>query len=81
MEVDNTNYRQPDALIPDHPAVTNFLLSQGRRMNYRGACNNVKHAKSFCHEHFNSLDLTGFYHPQEHQCATTTWGGIIKAVP
>jgi hypothetical protein len=27
MEVNKTDYRQPDALIPDHPAVTNFLWS------------------------------------------------------
>jgi hypothetical protein len=33
MEVNKTNYRQPDALIPNHPAVKNFLQSQGRTMN------------------------------------------------
>jgi hypothetical protein len=43
MEVNNTDYRQPDAVIPNHPAGTNFLQSQGRRMNYRAALNNVKH--------------------------------------
>jgi hypothetical protein len=58
-------------------------------MNYRGAFYNVKHAKPFCRKHFKSLDLQGVYHPQEHHCATATWGGrakdahvqIIKAVP
>jgi hypothetical protein len=25
MEVNNTNYQQPDALIPNHPAVTIFI--------------------------------------------------------
>ncbi len=35
MEVNGTNYRQPDALISDHPAVTVFLWGQGRMMNYR----------------------------------------------
>jgi hypothetical protein len=73
MEVDDTNYRQPDVLIPDHPAFTNFLWSQGRMMNYRAAFNNVKQAKSFCQEHLNSLNLQGVYHPQEHHCATATW--------
>ncbi len=88
-EVDDTNYWQPDALIPDHPAVTNFLRSQGRTMNYRAAFNNVKQAKSFCQEHFNGLNLQAVYHPREHHCATATWGGrakdayvrIIKALP
>jgi hypothetical protein len=59
MEVDDTDYRQPDALIPNHPAVTNFLWIQRRKMNYRGAFNNVMQAQSFCREHFNSLDLRG----------------------
>jgi hypothetical protein len=77
MEVDNTNCRQPDALIPNHPAV-NFLQSQRRTMNYRGAFNNVKQAKSFFREHFNGLDLQGVYHPQEHHCATATCRGRAK---
>ncbi len=59
MEVGGTNYPQPDALIPDYPAVTNFLQGWGRTLNYRGTFNNVKHAKSFCLEHFNGLDLQG----------------------
>jgi hypothetical protein len=63
MEVNNTNYRQPDALIPNHPAVRNFLQSKGRTMNYRAAFKNVKQAKSFCQEHFNGFDLQGVYHP------------------
>jgi hypothetical protein len=75
MEVDDTNYQQPDALIPDHPAVTNFLRSQGWMVNYRAVFNNVKHAKSFYWEHFNSLNLQGLYHTREHHCATATWGG------
>jgi hypothetical protein len=58
-------------------------------MNHRGAYNNFKHAKSFCHMHFNGFDLQGVYHPQEQHCATATWGGrakdahvqIIKADP
>ncbi len=58
MEVDDTNYRQPDALIPNHPAVTNFPRSQGRTMNYRAALKNVNQAKSFCWKHFNGLDLS-----------------------
>jgi hypothetical protein len=37
MEVNKTNYRQPDVLIPNHPVVSNFLWSQGRTMNYRAA--------------------------------------------
>ncbi len=37
MKVNDTDYRQPDALIPNHPAVTNFLRSQGRTMNYTSA--------------------------------------------
>ncbi len=89
MEVDGTNFRQLDALISDHPAVTGFLWGQGRTMNYREALNTVKQAKAFCQEHFNSLDLQPVYHPQEHHCATATWGGrakgthvhIIKAPP
>jgi hypothetical protein len=80
MEVDKTDYHQPDALIPDHPAVTNFLWSQGRMMNYREAFNTVKQAKAFCRERFNSLNLQGVYHPQEHHCATATWGGRAKGV-
>ncbi len=72
IKVDNTDYWQPDALIPDHPAVTNFLQVQGRAMNYRGTFNNVKHVKSFCRKHFNGSDLEGVYHPQEHHCATAT---------
>ncbi len=75
MEVNKTNYRQLDALISDHPAVTNFLRSQGRMMNYRAAFNAVNQAKAFCREHFNGLDLQAVYHPQEHHCATATWGG------
>ncbi len=31
MEVDGTNYQQPDAFISDHPLVTVFLHGQGRR--------------------------------------------------
>jgi hypothetical protein len=89
MEVNKTNYHQPDALIPDHPAVTIFLRSQVRTMNHRAACNTVKQAKAFCQAHFNGLDLQVVYHPQEHHCATATWGGraknahirIIKALP
>ncbi len=89
MEVDDTNYRQPDTLISDHPAVTVFLQGQGRTMNYREAFNTVKQAKAFCWEHFNGLDLQVVCHPQEHHCATATWGGrakgvhvhIIKALP
>jgi hypothetical protein len=58
-------------------------------MNYRAAFNNIKQTKSFCWEHFNGLDLQGVHHPQEHRCATATWGGrakdghvhIIKALP
>jgi hypothetical protein len=89
MEVNETNYCQPDALISDHPAVTVFLCGQGRTMNYREAFNTVKQAKAFCQKHFNGLDLQAVYHPQEHYCATATWGGrakgahlcIIKALP
>ncbi len=46
MEVDDTYYRQPKALIPDHPAVTIFLPSQERMMNCRGTFNNVKQSPS-----------------------------------
>ncbi len=89
MEAKKTNYPQLDALISDHPAVTNLLRSQGRTMNYREAFNTVKQAKALCWEHFNGLDLQAVYHPQEHHCATATWGGrvkganihIIKALP
>ncbi len=35
MEVDGTDYHQPDVLISDHPLVTVFLCGQGRTMNYR----------------------------------------------
>ena len=48
MEVNGTDYRQPDALISDHPSVTAFLHGQGRTMNYRDAFNTVKQAKAFC---------------------------------
>jgi hypothetical protein len=89
MEVNGTNYRQPDALISDHPSVKAFLCGQGRTMNYRDAFNTVKQAKAFCQEHFNGLDLQVVYHPWEHHCATVAWGGrakgvhvhIIKALP
>jgi hypothetical protein len=89
MEVDRTDYRQPDALISDHPAVTVFLQGQGRTMNYMEAFNTVTQAMAFCREHFNGLNLQAVYHPQEHHCATVTWGGrakgvhvcIIKALP
>jgi hypothetical protein len=89
MEVNGTNYRQPDALISDHPSVTAFLCGQGRMVNYRDAFNTVKQAKAFCREHFNGLDLQTVYHPWEHHCATAAWGGrakgmhvrIIKALP
>ncbi len=47
MEVDGTDYRQPDALISDHPSVTAFLCGQGRMMNYRDAFNTIKQAKAF----------------------------------
>ena len=47
-------------------------------MNYRAVFNNVKQAKAFCREHFNGLDLQAVYHPQEHHCATATWGGRAK---
>ncbi len=58
-------------------------------MNYREGFNTVKQAKAFCWEHFNGLNLQVVYHPQEHYCATATWGGrakgahirIIKALP
>jgi hypothetical protein len=66
MQVNNTNYRQLDTLIPDHLAVTNFLWSQGRTMTYRAAFKNVKQAKSFFWEHFDGLDLQGVYRPREH---------------
>jgi hypothetical protein len=88
MEVNRTNYRQPDALISDHPTVTDFLWSQGMMINYREAFYTVKQAK-VCREHFYCLNLQAVYHPQEHHCATATWGGraksahvcIIKALP
>jgi hypothetical protein len=47
-------------------------------MNYREAFNTVNQAKAFCREHFNNLDLQAVYHPQEHHCATATWGGRAK---
>jgi hypothetical protein len=75
MEVDGTDYHQPDALISDHPLVTAFLCGQGRTMNYRDAFNTVKQAKAFFWKHFNGLDLHAVYHPQEHHCATVAWGG------
>jgi hypothetical protein len=89
MEVNRTNYHQPDALISGHPSVTAFLHGQGRTINYRDTFNTVKQAKAFCWEHFNSLDLQAVYHPREHHCATAAWGGrvmgahicIIKALP
>jgi hypothetical protein len=80
MEVNGTDYRQPDALMPDHPLVTAFLCGQGRTMNYRDAFNNVKQAKAFCWEHFNGLDLQAVYHPWEHHYATAAWGGGAKGV-
>ena len=55
MEVDGTDYHQPDALITDHPAVTAFFCGQGGTMNYRDTFNTVKQAKPFCWEHFNGL--------------------------
>jgi hypothetical protein len=57
MEVNKTNYCQPDALISDHPLVTAFLHGQGMTMNYRDAFNTVKQAKAFYREHFNGLNL------------------------
>ncbi len=89
MEVDGTDYRQPDAFISNHPLVTAFLHGQGRTMNYRDAFNTVKQAKAFCRDHFNGLNLQGVYHPREHHCATAAWGVrakgayvcIIKALP
>ncbi len=58
-------------------------------MNYREAFNTIKQAKAFCRDHFNGFNLQAVYHPQEHHCATVTWGGraksthvcIIKALP
>jgi hypothetical protein len=78
MEVNETDYRQPDVLISDHPSVTVFLCGQGRTMNYRDAFNTVKQAKAFYREHFNSLDLQAVYHPREHHCATAAWGSRAK---
>jgi hypothetical protein len=78
MAVDGTNYRQLDALILEHPTVTDFLWGQARKMNYREGFNTVKQAKAFCQEHFNGLDLQVVYHSQEHHCATATWGGRAK---
>jgi hypothetical protein len=78
MEVDGTDYRQPDALISDHPSVTAFLRGQGRTTNYRGTFITVKQAKAFCWEHFNGLDLQVVYHPWEHHCATAARGGRAK---
>jgi hypothetical protein len=75
MEVDGTNYRQPDAFISDYLLVSAFLRGQGRTMNYREAFNTVKQAKAFCWDHFNSLNLQAVYHPWEHYCATAAWGG------
>ncbi len=49
-------------------------------MNYRAAFNTVKQAKAFCRKHFNGLNLQAVYHPQEHHCATATWGGRVKGV-
>jgi hypothetical protein len=57
MEVNGTDYQQPDALISNHPSVTAFLCGQGMTMNYRDTFNTVKQAKAFCQEHFNGLDL------------------------
>ncbi len=57
MEVDRTDYRQPDVLISDHPMVTAFLHGQGRMMNNRDAFNSVKQVKAFFWEHFNGLNL------------------------
>jgi hypothetical protein len=78
MEVDGTNYHQPDVLISDHPSVTAFLCGQGKTMNYRDTFNTVKQAKAFCREHFNGLDLQAVYHPWEHPCATAAWRGRAK---
>ncbi len=89
MEINGTDYHQPDKLISDHLLVTGFLHGQGRTMNYSNAFNTVKQTKAFCREHFNGLDLQAVYHNQEHHCATAAWGGrakgahvcIIKAFP
>jgi hypothetical protein len=80
MEVDGTDYHQPDALISDLPSVTAFLCGQGRTMNYRDTFNTVKQAKAFCWEHFNGLNLKVVYLPWEHHCATAAWGGRAKGV-
>jgi hypothetical protein len=80
MEVEGTNYHQPDALISDHPLVTAFLRGQGRMMNYRDAFNTVKQVKAFCQENFNGLNLQVVYHPREHHCATAAWGGRVKGM-
>jgi hypothetical protein len=83
IEVDGTDYRQPDALISVHPSVTAFLCGQRRTMNYKDAFNTVKQAKAFCREHFNSLDLQAVYHPRA-ACKGRAKGAhdcIIKALP
>jgi hypothetical protein len=80
MEVDRTNYRQPDDLISDHPLVTAILCGRGRTMNNSDAFNTVKQAKAFCQEHFNGLDLQAVYHPWEHHCPTAAWGGRAKGL-
>ncbi len=73
MEVDGSDYHQPDAFISDHPLVTAFLRGQGRMMNYRNK--HCKQAKAFYWDHFNGLDLQVVYHPWEHHCATAALGG------
>ncbi len=78
MDIDRTNYCQPDALRSNHPSVTAFLCGQRRMMNYRDAFNTVKQAKAFCREHFNGLDLQAVYHLWEQHCATAAWGGRAK---
>jgi hypothetical protein len=78
MEVNRTNFCQPDALISNHSSVTAFLHGHGRTLKYRDAFNTVKQAKTFCWEHFNGLNLQAVYHPRDHHCATAAWGGRAK---
>ena len=88
-EVSATDYRQPFAEVLDHPLVNKFLHGQSRVLCYRGVFNSVKHAKNFVHKHFKGSVNHEVYHPEEHHCASATWGGrgkqaevrIAKAAP
>ena len=66
-----TTWRQPEANVPRHPLVTEFLRGPDETMVYANVFNDSRHAFNFARKHFD-----GSYNYLENHCARAVASGI-----